>query len=146
MARSTKPMLHPQSRDQVSLCRHSRSDLARDTGATKPAVAARILGKVLLMVILGEIEFRRIENFRRDRAISLFLECGLVIFLRGLRGSALSRIINIDTGSILGAGVVALPHSLRGIVAFPERLEQFAVRHLSGVVNDKHGFVVPGPS
>src|SRR5262249_48891810 len=43
-------------------------------GAAKPAIAVGILCKVLLMIVLGKIEGRRVQDFRGDGPKSLAFE------------------------------------------------------------------------
>src|SRR5689334_20027499 len=47
------------------------ADRAAHPGAAKPAIALRILGQILLVVVLGEVERRRIADFGGDRAQAL---------------------------------------------------------------------------
>src|SRR4051794_6356015 len=90
--------------------------------AAQTTVAVRHLGQVLLVVVLGEIELRRVDNLGGDGAVAVGREHLLVGRLGGLRGAALGRRSNINAGAILRAYVVALAHALRGIVALPEGL------------------------
>src|SRR6478736_5982696 len=82
------------------------SDRAGHAGTAEPAIAERVLGEILLVIVLGEIEFRR------------------------LGGLLLLRREGVDAGTVLRADVVALPHALRRVVAFPEHLEQRLVGNL----------------
>src|SRR5580698_10037540 len=36
--------------------------LAGDAGAAEPAIAARVLGEILLVIVLGEVERRRVDD------------------------------------------------------------------------------------
>src|ERR1700722_9569905 len=47
---------------------HAGSDLASHAGAAEAAIAVRILRQILLVVILGEVEGRRVADLGRDRA------------------------------------------------------------------------------
>ena len=49
------------------LGRDARPDLAGDAGAAEPAIAARVLGEVLLVVVLGEVERAGLGDLGRDR-------------------------------------------------------------------------------
>ena len=63
------------------------ADRAAHAGAAETAIAHRILGEVLLMVVLGEIERRRVEDLGRDRRRSpSALSAFSYIALRGLGG------------------------------------------------------------
>src|SRR5438067_1064828 len=92
------------------------SDLTGNAGAAEAAIAAGILGKILLVIVLGEIESRRIEDFGGDGRVTLGLHRLLIHCLRGLGGVALRRRKDINPGAILRADVVALPHSLGRVV------------------------------
>jgi len=50
-----------------SMRRNADADRAAHPGAAKAAIAMRVLGQVLLVVILGEVERRRIADFGGDR-------------------------------------------------------------------------------
>src|SRR4029077_10767499 len=96
-------------------------------GAAEAAIAVRIFGQILLVIILGEIKRRRIDDLGGDRPHPFGAERLLVGLLRRFGGRALLRRERIDAGAVLGADVVALAHALGRIVAFPERLEQAVV-------------------
>src|SRR5262245_63126196 len=104
--------------------RDAGADLAGDAGAAEPAIAHRILGEILLVVVLGEIELRRVEDLGRDRTVAFRRKRLLVLGLRLLGGFALGWRGDVDAGAILRADVVALPDALGRVVRFPERLEQ----------------------
>jgi hypothetical protein len=117
------------------------------TGQPRPpqaAVAVRHLGQVLLVVVLGEIERRCIDDLCRDRSVAVGRQHLLVGSLRGLGGLALRVGADIDAGTVLAADVVALAHALRGVVALPEGLEQRLVADLRRVEYDQHHLVVAG--
>src|SRR5690349_5658319 len=48
--------------DNTALCRDAGADRAGHAGAAEPAIAGRILGQILLMVILGEVKFAGRQN------------------------------------------------------------------------------------
>src|ERR1700681_2438832 len=121
-----------------------RADRARNAGAAQPAISVRILGEILLMVILGEIEFARIDDLGGDGAITLLTQFLLVHHLRGLGGLALAGVEGVDPGAVLGADIVALAHALRRVVALPKRLKQRLVGNLFRIVHHQHHFVVAG--
>src|ERR1700722_14067923 len=50
--------------------RDARPDRAGDAGAAEPAIAERVLRQILLVVILGEIELRRLADLGGDTAIA----------------------------------------------------------------------------
>jgi hypothetical protein len=104
----------------------------------------RNLGQILLVIVLGEIELRRRQDLGGDLAKTALRKRLLVLGLRGLCGDALRLRERIDAGAVLRAHVVALAHALRGIVAFPKRLEQPFVADLLGVVDDENDLVMPG--
>src|SRR5581483_10291281 len=90
----------------LSVSLHPGADLAGDAGAAKPAVAVRVLGEVLLVVVLGEIEFGRRQDLGGDRSEPARLQRLLVGCLRGFRGTVLLVGEIIDAGAILRADVV----------------------------------------
>src|SRR5262245_66424140 len=61
----------PDSASPIPLLRRDRGDpdRARHTGTAQPAIAHRVLGEVLLMIVLGEIERRRLEDLGGDGAV-----------------------------------------------------------------------------
>src|SRR5437667_2817837 len=75
-----------------SLHRDTRADRAAHAGAAEAAIAHRVLGQILLVIVLGEIEWRRVQDLGRDRVEALRLELLLVHRLRGLGGLALGGI------------------------------------------------------
>src|SRR3569623_3043854 len=114
------------------------TDLARHAGTAEAAIAARNLGEVLLVVVLGEVEVLKRRDLGADRVIPFRRKRLLVSGFRGKRRLHLRLARRIDRRAILGADVVALPHALRRIVAFPERLQQRLVRDLDRVKHHKH--------
>src|SRR5207245_933407 len=49
-----------------------------DAGAAETAVAAWILGEILLVIVLGVVELWRVENLGRDRAVARLREQALI--------------------------------------------------------------------
>src|SRR5579885_2160583 len=95
-------------------------DRAADAGAAQPAIAVRVLGQVLLVIILGVVEGPGLGDLRGDRAIARRRQ-PLLIAVAGLLGrAALRRREGIDGGAVLRAHVIALAHALGGIMALPE--------------------------
>src|SRR5262249_55554811 len=119
-------------------------DRAAHAGPAQAAIAHRVLRQILLVIVLGEVERRRIEDFRCDRTEAPRLELALVLRFRGLGGFALYGRERVDAGAVLRAHVVALAHALGRIVVFPERLEQLLVRDLLRVIDHQNHLVVPG--
>src|ERR1700694_2604065 len=97
----------------------ANSHRAADPGSAQAAVAARILREVLLMVVLGVVELRRRNNLGRDGSVAGLLEFALKRIARGLGRCPLRVGVVVDPRSVLRADVVALPHPLRRIAAFP---------------------------
>src|SRR6202035_5340737 len=120
------------------------ADRAGHAGAAKPAIAGRILGQILLMIVLGEIEFAGGRNLRGDGTEPLCRQRLLVGGSRCVGGFALRVAESVDRGTILGADVVALAHALGRVVTFPERLEQLVVRDLPGIEHHQHRFGMAG--
>ena len=55
------------------------ADRAGDARAAEPAIAVRVLGEILLVIVLGEIERRRVDDLGSDRPVALLLQvaCGV---------------------------------------------------------------------
>src|SRR5262249_53890025 len=87
------------------------ADLAAHAGTAEPAVAKRVLRQILLVIILGVVERRRVEDFRGDRTVAALVERRLESRLRRFGGRALRRARHVDAGAILRADVVALAHA-----------------------------------
>src|SRR5262249_41221461 len=88
------------------------ADRAGHAGATEAAIARRVLGEILLMIVLGEIERTGGCDLGSDRAEAL---CGKRLLVGRLRsvGSFLLRVAEgVDRRAILRADVVALAHAL----------------------------------
>ena len=60
-----------------SLVARDQPDRAGDAGAAETAVAARVLREVLLVVVLGVVERRRVGDLRRDLAVPVGRELAL---------------------------------------------------------------------
>src|SRR5215475_10249298 len=113
-----------------------------DAGAAEAAIAGRILGEILLMIILGKIEVRGGQNLCRDGTVP---SCGdrlLVHRLRSLCGRALRGRVHVDTGPVLGADVVALPHALSRVMTLPEDLQQGLVGNFLRVEHHQDDLIV----
>src|SRR5262249_53158376 len=65
------------------------ADRTAHAGAAEAAIAHRVLRQILLVVVLGKIECRRIENFGGDRTEAPRLELLVVHRFRRLRGATL---------------------------------------------------------
>src|SRR3974377_774417 len=88
------------------------ADRATHAGSAEAAIAGRILGEILLVVVLGEVERRRVDSFGGAGAEPPRGKRLGVAGARGLGRSALRRRKHVDAGAVLGADVVALPHAL----------------------------------
>src|SRR5262245_1541771 len=124
------------------LARHP--DRTAHAGPAQATIARWVFRQILLVIVLGEVERRRIEDFRGDRTEAPGLELALVVRFRGLGGFALCGRERVDAGAVLRAHVIALAHALGRIVVFPECLEQLLVRDLLWVIDDQNHLVVPG--
>src|SRR5687768_9387577 len=80
--------------------------------AAVTAVAPRILREVLLVIVLGVVELRRVEDLGRDLLEARLRELFLVRVARGFRELALLGRVHVDARAVLGADVVALAHAL----------------------------------
>src|SRR5258707_8458870 len=93
---------------------------AGDTGAADAAVAPRVLGEVLLVIVLGVVELERLTDLGRDRSVARLREDRLVGRLGRQGGAALSLAVAVDRRAVLGSDVVALTHPLGRVVVLPE--------------------------
>src|SRR6266550_4754363 len=92
----------PCSWSRSDLCRgHGNAHGAANAGAAEPAIAHRVLGEILLMIILGEIQRRRVADLGGDRSVAFGPERLGVGGFRSLCGGALRRIERVDRGTIL---------------------------------------------
>src|SRR5438128_2531461 len=112
--------------------------------AAKAAIAVGILGEVLLVIILRVIELGRGKNFRRDRTVAGLRQERLIRVARALGRVPLCRVVVVDAGAILRARVVALPHALGRVVAFPEHFQQILVPNHLRIEDDEHDLGVAG--
>src|SRR5262245_34246385 len=76
-------------RGALSVRRDAGADLAAHAGAAQPAIAGRVLGEILLVIVLGEVERRRIDDLGGDRRKALGAQRLLVRGLGGFGGGAL---------------------------------------------------------
>src|SRR5689334_180844 len=120
------------------------ADRAGHAGAAETAIARRVLGEILLMIVLGEIERTRGCDLRGDRAEPLCRQRLLIGRLRFLSGLLLRVAERVDRRAILRADVVALAHALGRVVVFPEHLQQLFVSDLLRIEHDQHHFGVAG--
>src|SRR5260370_27019659 len=88
----------------------SNADRTAHAGAAEAAIARRVLGQILLMIVLGEIERRRVEDLGGDGIKAPRFELLFGHRLRLLRGFALRGRNHIVAGPLLRAGVCHLPH------------------------------------
>src|SRR5947209_7152886 len=96
----------PCSWSRSDLCRgHGNAHGAAHAGAAEPAIAHRVLGEILLMIILGEIQRRRVADLGGDRSVAFGPERLGVGGFRSLRGGALRGIDTVDRGTILRAEI-----------------------------------------
>src|SRR5258705_3199604 len=137
-----RPWRRPSLRSNAG--RNARADRAAHAGAAEPAIARRVLGQILLVIVLGEVERRRVDDLGRDRIEAALLERLLVHCLRGLGRLTLRGAEHVDAGAILRADVIALTHALRGIVVLPEGLEQSLIGDLAWIVDHQHDLVMAG--
>src|SRR5689334_17431131 len=107
---------------------HADADRAAHAGAAEAAVAAGILGEILLVIVLGVVERRRIEDLGGDGAKTLLAELALEHGARGLGLGLLVGRESVDAGAVLRADIVALAHALRRIVVLPEHAQDRLVR------------------
>src|SRR5690606_19588732 len=111
------------SGSRASLPRHPRereppleagdADGAGHAGATEPAVPARVLGEVLLVVVLRVIERRQRPDLGRDLAEAGVEQPALEGLARPLGRLPLGLAREVDARAVLGPDVIALAHTLR---------------------------------
>src|ERR1700752_3607406 len=95
----TPPSAAPQGEGQT-LRRHAGPDRAAHAGAAEPAVAAWILGKILLVIVLGEVKRARVDDLGRDPPVAVRRERLFIHRLRILGGFALRRRGHINAGAV----------------------------------------------
>src|SRR5206468_3094637 len=122
-----------------------RAGRAGDAGAAEPAITERVLRQILLVIILGEVEGRGVPYLGGDLAVTGRAQLLLKAVARGFRGAALLRRVGVDRRAVLRADIVALPHALARVVAFPEQFEEGLVARHFRVVDDEHGLGMAGP-
>src|SRR5947209_5825716 len=115
-----------------------------DSGAAQPAIAAGVLGEVLLVVGLGVIERAGLRDLGRDLAVASAAQHGLVSGPRLVGGRALGLVAPEDRRAVLRADVVALAHPLGGVVSLPEQLQHLLVAGGGAVERDKNGLGMAG--
>src|SRR6188508_471787 len=120
MGRRTKPHLLPADFTQPAYCFvgyflprfpgrkryllscYAHTDRAAHAGAAEAAVAHGVLGEILLMIVLGIVEGRRVEDLGGDRVAHAVLgERLLKHRLRGLGCLLLFRREGVDARAIL---------------------------------------------
>src|SRR5437588_2513929 len=82
-------------------------DRAADSGAAETAIAVGVFRQVLLVIVLGEVEFGRVADFGRDLAVPRGGEPCLVGLARGFGGAKLLGRIGVDRRAVLRADIVA---------------------------------------
>src|SRR5207245_11628512 len=117
---------------------------ARAARAARPAIAARVLGEILLVVLLGVVELGRVDDLGGDATVARLREHALIGVARGLRKPPLLGRIDVDPRTVLRADVVALAHALRRVMALPEDPQKRRVAHARGVEDDAHDLGVAG--
>src|SRR3954465_16081757 len=120
------------------------SHRAGNARAAEPAVAVWVLAEILLVIILGVVELGRRTDLGCDGPVALRFQRLLEGRFRFLRRLELLVAVAVERRAVLGAGVVALAHALRGIMAFPEHLEQLFVAHDLGIEDHQHDLGMVG--
>src|SRR5436305_2226846 len=116
----------------------ANADGASHARAAEAAITVRVLREVLLMVILRIIKLRCGDDLGRDLRVTGRRQLLLIHVARRFRGFALLFARVVDPRAILRADIVTLSHSLRGIVVFPEHLQQVFVPDLLRIEHDEH--------
>ena len=94
------------------------------------------------MVMLGVIKFRYRADLCGDTPIAFLSQAGLKTMETVFSLLELFVIERIDTGAVLGPQIVALTHTLRGIVAFPEKCKQVLVVDDGWIKNHQYDLVM----
>ena len=109
-----------------------------DAGAADTAVAIRIFRKILLVLVFRVIKRIKWQNLGRDISVSCLRQLCLVGNQRLPRCRMLCVVVRENRGSILGAHIISLAHTLRRVVAFPEYLQQLFETDDVRVEYDEH--------
>src|SRR5271154_4598139 len=83
----------------------AEADRAAHTGAAQTAIAAGILGQVLLVVILCVVELGRRQDLGGDHAVAGGGQPLLIGVARRLGGTPIGVVVIVDAGPVLGADV-----------------------------------------
>src|SRR5258706_9233107 len=120
------------------------ADRTRHAGAAKSAIAGWILGEILLMIILGEIEFAGRRDLRGYGTEALCSQ-RFLIGRSGCIGSFALRVTEgVDRRAVLRPDIIALAHALRRVVTFQKRLQQLVVGDFPGIEHHQHRFGMTG--
>src|SRR5215470_10756937 len=142
-ARYPLPRTTVQPGSAVSLRHAYRAGHASAVVGAVP-VGVLVVRKVLLVVVLGEIELRGRYYLGCDLPETRLAQLLLIGGQRLVRLGLLLRRVVEDHRPVLGTDVVALAHALRGVVRLPEHPEQVTVGDPGGVKDDPDGLGVPG--
>src|SRR5262249_42686845 len=105
---------------RCSCASSSLADLAGHSGALQAAIAARVLGQILLVIVFREIEWPGGLDLGRNRRVARLAK-RLAIGLPGSFGIAPLAVARpIDGRAVLRPDVVALAHPLGRVVRFEE--------------------------
>lgn len=105
----------------------------------------RVLDGIILVILLGGIKSVERHDLRHDRAAKNFRLINLIDVR--VRDFLLVLIRVKNYGTILSSLVRALTIQLRGIVRDGEKyFQKLAHGNLRWIVNNLHGFGVPGPA
>ena len=108
------------------------------------AIAIGVLRQILLVIGLGIVEGRRLQDFGGNAAQAGLVQLGLEACLTGFGCAQLSLVLAVDRRAILGALVIALTHALSRVVCLPEHLEQRLEAGLLRVEQHQHHLGMPG--
>ena len=122
----------------------AKADRTTDACAAHTAIAIGVFAQILLVVILGVIKCRRVDNLCRDVAISGGAQFVLEHIAAFFGRRFLRRIHTVNAGAILRADIVALSHALRRVVVFPKNLQNFVNGNQLRVKHHLHHFIMAG--
>src|SRR5215207_3067082 len=90
--------------------RHVHTNRAGDPRAAETAITVRVLREVLLVVVLGEVEFRRRHDLRGDLPVPRLRQPRLELVPSTLGFLQLLLGVVVDSRAVLRADVAPLAH------------------------------------
>src|SRR5271166_4135956 len=142
--RSSNAALRARARAGCARASGPDGDRAGHAGSAEPAIAAGVLGEILLVVAFGEVERTRFGDLGSDRPVTSGGQRLSVSLRRTARSCELLGGGRVDRRTVLRSDVIALAHALGRVMILPEDLEQILVGDFGWVVGDEHDLGVAG--